>query len=87
VIWARLAGYFDCGCLAVGGDLGRQSPHRPSPRMQVGCFHPPLAAVEAGLLGFQAHYATVALPFECRFTGKDLLQRPDRPEAAGNRRV
>lgn len=32
-----------------------------------------LAAVEAGLRGFQAHYAAVARPFEWRFTRKDLL--------------
>jgi len=33
---------------------------------------PSLAAVEAALLGFQDHYATVAQPFEWRFTRKDL---------------
>ena len=32
-----------------------------------------LSAVEASLLAFQDHYATVARPFEWRFTRKDLL--------------
>jgi hypothetical protein len=32
-----------------------------------------LAAVEASLIGFQDHYASVAQPFEWRFTRKDLL--------------
>jgi hypothetical protein len=32
-----------------------------------------LAAVEASLIGFQDHYASVARPFEWRFTRKDLF--------------